>query len=203
MNFWCGQNFRMNFFGGPEKNELSEWKNEKKTTKKIFFFIFIFFVFFHFFHSANQVWHESPFQKLAQNESSFFHPRKFWSAGRFTLFDSLLFIFFWQFWKIRNRFLNYSFVFNFLDFKSSFFSILKVHFFKLFFFFFFWTSFWKLLGMPLGISKTGTLELSYFQNWYSRLVFQKELFHKPETFEKQRQPRVPVLKIRKFQSTSF
>ena len=59
--------------------------------------------------------------------------------------------------------------------------------------------------MPPGISKTGTLELSYFQNWYSWLLlfFQKELFHKPETFEEQRQPRVPVLEGKKVPKYQF
>ena len=94
--------FPNELFWGTRKNELSEWKNEKKQRKRSFFYFFSVF-FFHFFHSANLVWHESSFQKLAQNESSFFPPRKFWSAGRFTLFDSLLFNFFWQFWKIRKK----------------------------------------------------------------------------------------------------
>ena len=51
----------------------------------------------------------------------------------------------------------------------------------------------------------------YFKNWYfgiflfSKLVllaifvFQKELFDKSETFEKQRQPKIPILKIKKIQ----
>jgi hypothetical protein len=65
------------------------------------------------------------------------------------------------------------------------------------------------------ILKTAWYATWYFKNWYfgtflfsklvllAAFVFQKELFHKPETFEEKRQPRVPVLKIRKFQSTSF
>ena len=122
-------NFCFEHFSGMKKNELLMWakfqnelfwgtrkkwtfrmkKMKKQKTKK---FIFSFFRFFSFlFHSANLVWHESSFQKLAQHESSFFPVLKFWSAGRFTLFDSLLFDFFCNFEKSEIVFYYYSFCF--------------------------------------------------------------------------------------------
>ena len=117
-------------------------------------------------------------------------------------FSSLCF--FGNFEKSEIVFLFILFVFRFLDFKSSFFPFWKFIFLIVF----------LLLFLDI-ILKTAWYATWYFKSWYfgtflcSKLVllpafvFQKELFHKPETFEKQRQPRVPVLKIRKFQSTSF
>ena len=53
MNFLCGQNFRMNFFGGPEKMNFQNEKTEKKSEKGFFFFIFSFFFSFFF---ILQIW---------------------------------------------------------------------------------------------------------------------------------------------------
>jgi hypothetical protein len=65
------------------------------------------------------------------------------------------------------------------------------------------------------ILKTAWYATWYFKNWYfgtflpSKLVLlaafvpQKSQVCEIVPFEKQKQPRVPVLKIRKFQSTSF
>ena len=99
---------------------------------------------------------------------------------------------------LRNSKISFFCFFNiFFHLESSFFSA--------FFFFFF-------LDIIL---KTAWYATWYFKNWhfgtflFSKLVLlaafflQKSQVCEIVPFEKQKQPRVPVLKIRKFQSTSF
>ena len=134
LTFWNKEvnkkNFCFEHFSGMKKDELLMWakfqnelfwgtrkkwtfrmkKNEKKNEKVHFFFIF--FVVFSFFFIL-QIWSDMKVhsRNWLNMKVHFFPLLKFWSAGRFTLFDSLLFDFFWQFWKIRNRFFYYSFCF--------------------------------------------------------------------------------------------